>query len=260
MSDDPYIPWELVWPYNERSNDGNWKEDEFPWCISMKMTRWLNHNELTPPTRLKLNQLACIAPGDSKLTYAQRERDYLSQLCKQKNIKDTTPDKFGRSEICDLLEKGEYNWFHIAAHGEFNSDMPEDASAVYLEEDEELTIYDMISPDIEGHIWSARPAFFFNACDSGRQAWGMAGLGGWPNHLISGGASLLIAPLWQVDDEAALDFAQKFYQELLNGKTVAEAVQLSRIAVFDRYYQTRGDATWFTYSVYAHPNARISWE
>ncbi|MEM8778360.1 MAG: CHAT domain-containing protein [Cyanobacteria bacterium P01_G01_bin.49] len=265
MSDDPYIPWELVWPYNEGKNYGNWKQDEYPWCISMKMTRWLNHNvregdESTPPTQLQLNQLACIAPGDSFLRYAQLEREYLSRLCREKNIDDTTPDKFRRSEICNFLEEGEYNWFHIAAHGGFNSDTPDDASAVYLEEGEKLTIYDTISPDIEGHIWSARPAFFFNTCHGGRQSWGLAGLGGWPNHLISGGASLLIAPLWRVYDEPALDFARKFYEELLNSKTVAEAVQLSRKAAFNQYFKTKGDATWFTYSVYAHPNARISLE
>jgi CHAT domain-containing protein len=83
-------------------------------------------------------------------------------------------------------------------------------------------------------------------------------LGGWPNHLIAAGASLLIAPLWRVYDEPALDFARKFYEELLNDKTVAEAVQLSRKAIFDQYYQNKGDATCFIYSVYAHPNAKIS--
>ena len=269
MSDDPYIPWELVWPYNEgnESKDyGNWKEDEYPWCISMKMTRWLNHsvednkstNKSTAPTQLQLNQFACIAPGDSRLIGAQTERKDISQLFRDNNIDDTTPQKFRRSEICDLLERGKYNWFHIAAHGGFNSHTPDDASAVVLEEGEKLTIYDMIGPEIEGHISSARPAFFFNTCHGGRQSWGIAGLGGWPNHLIAAGASLLIAPLWRVYDEPALDFARKFYEELLNDKTVAEAVQLSRKAIFDQYYQNKGDATCFIYSVYAHPNAKIS--
>lgn len=265
MSDDPYIPWELVWPYNEGNEGkdyGNWKEDEYPWCISMKMTRWLNHsvedNKSTAPTQLQLNQFACIAPGDSRLIGAQTERKDISQLFRDNNIDDTTPQKFRRSEICDLLERGKYNWFHIAAHGGFNSHTPDDASAVVLEEGEKLTIYDMIGPEIEGHISSARPAFFFNTCHGGRQSWGIAGLGGWPNHLIAAGASLLIAPLWRVYDEPALDFARKFYEELLNDKTVAEAVQLSRKAIFDQYYQNKGDATCFIYSVYAHPNAKIS--
>lgn len=265
MSDDPYIPWEVVWPYNEGKKYDNWEQDKYPWCISMKMTRWLNHDvreddESRPPTQLKLNKFACIAPrysGGQELENAQREQEHLAQLCIDKNINDTTPDKLSYSKICELLQTGNYNWLHIAAHGGFNSNTPDDASAIYLEGDEKLTIDDMIGPDIEGHIWSTRPAFFFNTCHGGRQSWGLAGLGGWPNHLISSGASLLIAPLWRVDDEYALDFARRFYNELLNGKTVAEAVQLSRQAIFEQYYETEGDATCFTYSVYAHPKARI---
>lgn len=76
--------------------------------------------------------------------------------------------------------------------------------------------------------------------------------GGWTNRLISNGAGLFIAPMWTVTDERALVFAQVFYNELLNGSIVAEAVRQARLAT-----RTPGDPTWLAYTVYAHPNAYL---
>ena len=75
------------------------------------------------------------------------------------------------------------------------------------------------------------------------------------NRLISAGAGLFVAPLWKVNDYFALKFAQTFYEELFNGKTVAEAVHSSRLAA-----KVAGDSTWLAYSVYAHPNAKITYK
>jgi CHAT domain-containing protein len=109
-----------------------------------------------------------------------------------------------------------------------------------------------VGPDIEGHINQWRPGFVFNACHSGRQGWALTNLGGWANRLISNGAGLFIAPMWTVTDEWAFVFAQTFYDELLKGNTVSDAVRKARLVT-----RTAGDPTWLAYTVYAHPNACI---
>jgi CHAT domain len=255
VSDEPYIPWELVWPYG---NNPEW-EDEVPWCISMQLTRWLRHDlqentHQLPPSQLHFNKLACLAPAAAKLIEAQKEKQFLEQLIAANLLDDVSPKDCYLSDIWKLLETSRYNWFHIASHGNFKTDTPDDPSAILLENADNLTLDDFLDPKIESHIKKTRPAFVFNSCHSGRQSWALRGLGGWPNHLIGMGAGLFLAPLWPVSDGCALQFAQQFYQELLSGKTVAEAMLSSRLAIKD---VSQGDSSWLAYSVYAHPNATV---
>ncbi|MFB2891606.1 CHAT domain-containing protein [Aerosakkonemataceae cyanobacterium BLCC-F50] len=254
ISDEPFIPWEMVWPYDARNN---W-EDKEPWCISMRMTCWLrrdtqDNSQEVAPTQLSLNKLACLVPKDSGLQYAHQEQEFLRRLVSQHNLCDVSPAHSDLSEVLHLLENGHYNWFHIAAQNrELNPDILDDASAICLEDGEYLTLDDVLGLEIEKHIYNSRPAFFFNVSHSSRQAWGLTGLGGWPTRLLSAGAGLFLAPWWRISDDLALEFAKTFYQELLNGQTVAEAVRLSRLAI-----HRTGDPTWVAYRVYAHPNARV---
>lgn len=255
ISDEPFIPWEMIWPYDARSN---W-EDEEPWCISLRMTCWLrrdtqDNSQEVAPTRLPLSKLAYVVPKDSGLKYANKEKEFFIKLVSQYKLCDVSPAYSGLSEILELLENGQYNWFHIAASNrELNPNILDDSSAICLEDGEYLTLDDVLGLEIERHIYNSRPAFFFNVSHSSRQAWGLNGLGGWPTRLLSAGAGLFLAPWWRVSDDLALEFAKTFYQELLKGQTVAEAVRLSRLAI-----RRTGDPTWVAYRIYAHPNARVS--
>ncbi|MBE9145655.1 CHAT domain-containing protein [Planktothrix mougeotii] len=255
VSDEPYIPWELVWPYNKNPE---W-EDKVPWCISMQLTRWLRNDlqgntHQLPPSQIHFNKLACLAPVAAQLIKAQEEKQFLEQLSEKHNINNVSPKDCYLSDIWKLLETSGYNWFHIASHGNFNNNTPDDPSAIMLENADNLTLDDFFNPKIESHIQKTRPAFVFNSCHSGRQSWALRGLGGWPNHLIGMGAGLFLAPLWPVSDGCALVFAKQFYQELLRGKTVAQAMLSSRLAIKD---VCQGDSSWLAYSVYAHPNATV---
>lgn len=255
VSDEPYIPWELVWPYN---NNPEW-EDEVPWCISMQLTRWLRHDlqgndHQVPPTKLELNKLACLAPSAAQLIFAKEEKGFLEQLIAENQLNNVSPSKCYLSDVWELLETSEYSWLHTASHGKFTTDFPDDPSSIMLENLENLTLDDFLGAKIESHIKKTRPAFVFNSCHSGRQSWALRGLGGWPNHLIGMGAGLFLAPLWPVSDGCALAFAKQFYQELLSGKTVAQAMLSSRLAIKD---VCQGDSSWLAYSVYAHPNATV---
>jgi CHAT domain-containing protein len=151
-----------------------------------------------------------------------------------------------------LLESGQYDWLHVAAHGNFYLEYPDGHTPVWLEDGLPLTPDVFVGPRIESHIRRERPAFVLNACHAGRQGWALTGLGGWANRLISLGAGLFIGPQWTVTDGPAKEFARVFYEELLTGQPAAEALRRARLAA-----RREGDPTWLAYSLYAHPNATV---
>lgn len=252
VSDEPYISWELLWPYDPQ---GKWVDDE-PLCLRMRLARWLRREPqgtatYEPDPAPRIQSLVVLAPSDSGLPAAQRERAFLATLMKKHNLKDASPPQLTRTVVKRLLAKGDYTWVHVAAHGNFYPEDPSGESAIWLEDNQPLTSKAIIGA-VEAYQREHRPAFVFNACEVGRQGWAITGLGGWASRLIGAGAGLFLAPLWIVNDGAALKFSKAMYQSLLSGQTVAEAVRQGRLAA-----RREGDPTWLAYSLYAHPNARI---
>ena len=253
VSDEPYFPWELVWPYDPVTR---WS-DPLPWCATLRLTRWLSqgyrgNGHEGPPGRLRVAGLACLASSAAALASAPQERDRVRQLVLAHRIADLSPERADRGQVLRLLRTGRYGWLHVAAHGGFAEDQTESRSAIRLEDDGTLNPDDLVGPEIEGHIGDARPGFFFNTCHGGRQGWALSRLGGWADRLIGAGAGLFIAPLWTVEGSLALRFAETFYGGVLEGQTVAAAALQARLAA-----RQDGDPTWLAYSVYAHPNARV---
>lgn len=255
LSDEPYIPWELVWPYEA----GAW-EDEGPWSQTLRLTRWLRKDDRgngndKAPGRLPANALAVLAPTYSlleNLPSAQPERQLLLELIQQHKLRDLSPKEATWRAVMNLLEAGGYDWLHVASHGNFYPDAPDGNSSLWLQRDSGLTPQHVAGMQIEGYLHERRPAFFFNACEVGRQGWALTLMGGWANRLISCGASMFIGPLWSVADSSALIFASSFYQGLFSGQTLAAATQQARLAA-----KQAGDPTYLAYSVYGHPNARL---
>jgi hypothetical protein len=211
-SDEPHLPWELIWPYDDVN--GEWT-DHGPWCISMKLTRWLrrdaqgNGNEAAPG-RLALRAAAVLAPRYhvlGNLPLAPVERDALTGLFAEYQIEDVTPGEASWSTVMDLLEGGRYDWIHMASHGSFYAQAPTSDSAIWLDGDKALTPEHLGGPHMTRHFRQRRPAFVFNACEVGRQGWALTRIGGWANRFVSLSAGLFIGPLWIVTDSGAAAFA-----------------------------------------------------
>ena len=252
VSDEPHIPWELVWPYNPATGQA----DAAPWAMTLRLLRWLRRDAVSsgyagPPAVIPLRRLACVAPAHTGLAYLADERDFLRELLRALDLDDVSPAAERRA-VLGLLRGGGYDWLHIVTHG-----APPDATtppgAIELE-DAHLLPGDLIGPQAEGYIYRVRPGFVLNICHGGRQTWGLTQLDGWANVLIGAGAGLVAAPRWAVTDRQALAFAQSFYRHLLGNAPVAHAVYEARRAAF-----AAGDPTWLAYSVYAHPQARASY-
>lgn len=254
VSDEPHLPWELVWPYR---HSPNW-EDDTPWCGTLQVTRWLRSDDQgrgtpPPPTRLRLHRLALLVPTDADLPSAEAEGEVLRQLAARRAIHDASPSTATWEAVMQLLDGGGYDWLHVAAHGRFHPDTPAFSPVVWLQGQVSFTPQDIVGSRIEGHIAQQRPAFVWNVCDGGRLGVGLTGLAGWATRLVSTGAGLFIGPQWDITDEQSLTFVEALYRALVQGKTVGTAVQQARLAA-----RQAGDPTWLAYSVYAHPNARVT--
>ncbi|WP_437729259.1 CHAT domain-containing protein [Sorangium sp. So ce861] len=255
LSDEPFIPWELVWPYGTEPE--RWHDEE-PWCLSMSLTRWLRRNEQGgghegPAAALRVDAFALLVPTDSNLPSAPKEKEFLARLLGQdRKLQDRSPKYATAKEVKALLKNGGYGLIHAATHGNFSTSAPDAITALWLEGGEPLSPRAINGPDIEAYLGDARPAFVFNACELGQGAWSLVGIGGWANRLISAGAGLFLAPLWLVSDDRAYAFCEALYRELANGAPVGKAVREARRAA-----RKDGDPTHLAYCVYAHPNARF---
>ena len=73
--------------------------------------------------------------------------------------------------------------------------------------------------------------------------------------LIEMGVKAVIAAGWAVDDDAALTFADVFYDQLLGGAMFGDAVKAARIKTYNRHKDRTN--TWAAYQCYGDPAYRL---
>ncbi|GGL20596.1 hypothetical protein Sme01_55450 [Sphaerisporangium melleum] len=252
-SDEPWIPWELVRPFD----DDGWPgvDDDF-WAARFDLARWLAGSSAAP-ARIEVGRLACVeagsAPGFASLPAVAEERKRLAALAGRHGIDDASPVFADRAAVHALLRDPSIGLWHFACHGEINAAHPDEAELM-LADGHALQAEDLYGPR-QAAVAEARPLVVLNACRVGGQGWSLTRLGGWADAWVRrcrcGG---LIGAQWSVTDEVAAGFAQAFYRHLEEGRTLATAARAARAEVRAAF---PGDPSWLAYSLYAHPNARI---
>lgn len=244
-SDEPWIPWEIVRP-------AELEDDDFL-CMKFQMSRWLT-GDVSLASHRRVGHLLYIESGDDDdLPEAGLERQWLQELA------DSTPGMTGSfppltasRDLGALLEKGGFDLLHFAGHGEYNEEQPGETKIKLAEGPLRVR---HLSPAAEKKLRQERPLVFFNACQVGRLDHSLSDLDGWaPRWVRRCGCSAFLAPFWSVRDEAALRFAQLFYAELTQGKTLGQAVFLARHRLRE---EEPGETDWLAYSLYGHTNGRV---
>jgi hypothetical protein len=242
LSDEPWIPWELL-RLQGREN-GRVIEGLF-FCEAFIITRWFPGIGRQP--KLSLNRMATVIPSDSGLACAPVEQAYLRSLATDQRHVTEVPATY--LDVMDALSRGEYDCWHFTGHGQFVAADP-NRSAILLERGQRLR-----AEGICGRVSNCgltRPLIFLNACQTGREALSLTGIGGWARRFVEAGAAGFIGSLWSVDDQAACQFAQTFYNHLLAGESIGQAVRTARAAI-----QSLKDPTWLAYTVFADPLAIV---
>ena len=244
VSDEPWIPWEMVLPH----------EDDLPnedfLCATFKLARWLDGASM--PERVALRRVEVVIPK-SDLKSVRKEQSY---------FRDTVPTAYpaltvdpawlGKlNEVKAALQSGQAQLFHFACHGDFDATRPDDSALVLTGGD--LTPSQIVGPLRTG-IHTSQPVVFLNACHSAEASFSLTGIGGWAARFVRAGATAFIGSLWEVNDDLAASFAVEFYTHWLAGKPFAEAGSLARAAI-----RAADDTnpTWLAYTLYGDPNGVV---
>lgn len=161
----------------------------------------------------------------SPLPFAEAEARAIHQLFPREGAElllgpDATVDAWRR------LEPRRYRYLHFAAHAQGSSHNP--AETYLLLADGRLDLAAIRELDLQTELVT------LSACDtgSGRRVRG-EGIIGLSHAFLSAGARGAVVTLWRIEDEAAAEFMQRFYQRLRDGHSPAEAllaVRRERIA------------------------------
>jgi hypothetical protein len=240
ISDEPWIPWELVRPFHPESL----REEDGFLCEKFNLTRWLSGDG--PPDELSVTRFGLVIDIHN-LDLANIEGNAIKKLFSDKA--EEIPAKL--EAIYRLLRTGGYSFLHFACHARHNPTDP-DKSELLFDDNSVL-----IPKDLNGEklaFGKDRPFIFINACETGQGGYALTGHGGWAEAFLRRGkGSGFIGSMWEVSDQSAYRFAVEFYRQLLNGKTLAESAKLARLQV-----RKAGDPTWLSYTVYGNPFAQLS--
>jgi hypothetical protein len=254
ISDEPWIPWELIKPY-----DGDEPEDHHDFLGAQFIcARWLSQST-GPAGTIGVSRLACVAvgdhPGRKRLAYPARDREVLRRLALQAGIEDSSPEAINLARIESLMTDGEVDLWHISAPGEFYPEQPA-VSRFFMPDGNGFSVRDL-DLSLQSKIAKKCPLVFFNVAQGAQQGWGLTRLDGWAWAWVVGArCGAFVAPLSTVTDSLAHLFAASFYEGLLENLTVGQAMAKARIRVRK---EAPEDPSWIAYCLYGNPNARVIW-
>jgi len=248
LSDEPWIPWELVKPYTFDDKTNQELNDDYL-GVAFQFVRWLA--ERGPAHQVKVKAARVVVP-EANLPATEREKNFFTELEKQ-GVMVGQPLRT-RTEVLQTVKLGEIKLLHLAAHGNF---IPANAdeSPLVLQNGEQLRPADLAGARSIG-FRRDRPLVFLNACHTGQAEFTLTGLGGWAERMVDDiGVGAFIGSLWEVHDELAADFAIAFYKNLIAGQTFGEAFHNARLLI--RQAQP-ANPTWLAYTLYADPNGKLT--
>lgn len=256
LSDEPYVPWEIV---HLKGPDQDTKEDWF--LGQMGLVRWLENleNNGFGPEHLDITKALGLIPEyppdtDWELSQPTLEFGYLEDKFGASRLPST------RADVDAILETpGNFDLLHYAGHGEAPTGGTIDAALILAvradgnrwvtEELDSTTVAQLANLASNG----TRPMVVLNACQLGRMQRRLGGTGGFAKAFLNRGAGVFVSSLWAVGDEPARDFVEGMYDSLSAGDMIFEAVNKARETA-----RNAGDFTWLAYTVYANPHATVS--
>ena len=163
-------------------------------------------------------------------------------------------------EITQALYADTYRILHLTGHGVYEAELPDKQGKV-----SGMVIGDSIwlTPKEVEQMRSIPEIVFINCCYLGRIE-DETDIGRNDYHKLAAnlatqfiriGVRVVIAAGWAVEDEAAQTFSTQFYDKLLSGASLGQAVLSARRKTYNKY---SGFNTWGAYQCYGDPSFTLS--
>ena len=246
-SDEPWIPWELIKPYDDEIDPV--LDDDFL-CIRFMLTRWLAGRK-TPKREIRVKKLAFFSAGDQMaLASVSADRDLIAALAEENaDVEDATPALATFEAVRELLLAGGASLLHFASPTSNEDSDP----GLLLTDGRSLRARDLVGP-LQRQINVDRPFIFLNFAPSRSPSF--AALARWAHQWIDTcGSGAFVGPLWALRDKSAYRFAQEFYRNVREGRNLGEATNRARSLLRE---QNPGDPSFLAYSVYGDPNSVLA--
>src|SRR6185369_664327 len=162
VTDEPWIPWELIKPYDD-SLPENVIDDDFL-GRQFQLTRWLAGSK-PPSSEIEIRRLAAIQTA-KPLPQGDTEKSHLAQLALRSGVEDASSSGQTSETLLSFLQTGGVQLLHFIGHGEFDSDQA-DESAIPFSDGPALRPNDLAGP-VKTRIGQDRPLVFLNACWTGQ--------------------------------------------------------------------------------------------
>ena len=257
FSDDPWIPWEIVKPYDtsrREANEAFW-DDGFMGS-RFQLTRWFA-GDTTPAIHVEVNRIAVVEAGSPsdlrRLENAVAELHFLIDLAARHKIDERSLTDATYERVLAHLLQYDLTLIHFVGHGEYDDENSE-TSGIHLLDGRTFRPRD-VRQDLRKRLRANSPFVFLNACQAGRQGWAMTRPGGWARRLVvDSGCRGFVAPQWTVNDASAYTFAKSFYEALERGETLGSASLEARRAL------PEDPLGRLAYAIYAHPNVQLRFD
>src|SRR5271166_4971770 len=244
------LPWEILRP-------PEWAF--FPACSELmpvvRQTDLLGeHRSLDVNGPLKV-LLVAASPTDQRPLNLKKERDLildvLQPMVQGGKVKVTSPEPARKRDVLDAIREGGHHVLHFMMHADFNPAdergflalMGDNGQTERLDA-EELALALRANPEAR--------LLILNACRTAEDSLERPGRG-----LAAAAVSLnlpaVVAMQYPISDRAAVEFTREFYDRLVKGRGVDEAVSFARQAIKSK---TQKDAQneWLTPVLYLRSN------
>jgi hypothetical protein len=248
VSADPYFPWELM--IASRTKNGQ-REEREPLGVECAVARWIAKDNTSPPQKVPLTRSLVIAPDYKG---PPRPNPLAHAASEAKTVCATVPGYLlvpaEYLKVSASLFASQSDLVHFACHGVASGNIGIQELALEDLEMSSIEVAGLVRPRIPD-----TPFIFLNACEVGRPAPALDGVGGFASAFIGQGAKAVIAPLWSVEDTVAASVAQEFYDRLKAQPQTPYAEIIRDIRSHAYNGSTQGVDTYAAYCFYGDPLA-----